>query len=136
MFKENPETIPNINFESEKVRSGLAKLLMRLFEHWELDTSTQLNLLGLSEKSRVLLTKYKDGMPLPKSRDVLDRAGWLLAIHKALRLLYPYNPTLRHSWIKRRNLKFNNLTPLDVMREQGLIGIARVSRYLDFQRGS
>jgi len=64
-----------------------------------------------------------------------DRVGWLLAIHTALRLLYPRNEELRYSWVNRRNAAFDNLTPLAVMKEQGIIGIARVSRYLDFYRG-
>jgi hypothetical protein len=40
-----------------------------------------------------------------------------------------------YSWVNRRNEAFSNLTPLAVMKEQGIIGIARVSRYLDFYRG-
>ena len=66
-------------------------------------TAEQLNLLGLSETSRALLTKYRKGEPLPLSRDVQDRVGWLLSIHKALRLLYPQNEGLRYSWVSRRN---------------------------------
>jgi hypothetical protein len=64
-----------------------------------------------------------------------DRVGWLLSIHKALRLLYPRNEDIRSSWVNRRNAAFDNLAPLDVMKEQGIIGIARVARYLDFYRG-
>ncbi|MDD5286061.1 MAG: MbcA/ParS/Xre antitoxin family protein, partial [Desulfuromonadaceae bacterium] len=77
----------------------------------------------------------RNGEALPESRDTLDRVGWLMAIHKALGLLYPYNEDVRYSWVTRRNKAFDNLTPLDVMREQGIIGIARVSRYLDHYRG-
>jgi Protein of unknown function (DUF2384) len=138
MYKRTPHennVAKPVNLEDETSRIGLAKMLIRLFELWDLNTATQLSLLGLSQKSRSLLKKYKEGEPLPKNRDVLDRAGWLLAIHKALRLLYPYNKELRYSWVKRRNVAFNNLTPLDLMQEEGLIGIAKVSRYLDFQRG-
>ncbi len=113
----------------------LAKIVTRLFVLWDLDSATQLNLLGLSRNSRALLPKYRNGKALPSNRDTLDRVGWLLSIHKALRLLYPHNPELRHRWIKTRNLAFDHLTPLEVMDEHGLIGIARVARYLDYQRG-
>ena len=117
-------------------RKSLAKSLSRLFDQWELDNAARLNLLGLSEKSRALLPRYRSGdQGLPNSRDALDRAGWLLAIHKALRLLYPYNEELRRSWVRRRNRAFDNRTPLEVMTERGLIGLATVSRYLDYQRG-
>jgi hypothetical protein len=110
-------------------------MVIKLFELWEITTADQLELLGLSVKSRSLLARYAKGAALPEGRDTLDRVGWLLAIHKALRLLYPQNPEIRYSWVSRRNEAFENLRPLDVMKEQGIIGLARVSRYLDYYRG-
>jgi len=124
-----------IDLSTPDERGKTAKLIIRLFELWQLPTADQLNLLGLSETSRALLAKYRKGDPLPLSRDVQDRVGWLLAVHKALRLLYPHNENLRYTWISRRNKAFDNLRPLDVMLDQGIIGIARVSRYLDLLRG-
>jgi hypothetical protein len=125
----------DIDLSAPEERGRMAKLVTRLFELWQLSTAEQLNLLGLSETSRALLTKYRKGEPLPLSRDVQDRVGWLLAIHKALRLLYPHNEALRYSWVSRRNQALDNLSPLDVMLDQGIIGIAMISRYLDLQRG-
>jgi hypothetical protein len=66
---------------------------------------------------------------------MLDRIGWLLSIHKSLRLLYPRNENIRYTWINRQNRMLNEQKPLDVMKNQGLIGIASVARYLDFLRG-
>jgi hypothetical protein len=121
---------------SADARKKVAKALMRLFDQWDLDNATRLNLLGLSENSRALLTQYRRGeKALSASRDALDRAGWLLAIHKALRLLYPQNDQLRHSWVNRRNRALGNYRPLEMMTEKGIIGLANISRYLDFQRG-
>jgi len=134
----NPQQTPvndRLDIHDEASRKSAATLILNLFERWQLDTQTQLNLLGLSPNSRALLSKYRKGDPLPNHRDVLDRVGWLLACHKALRLLYPRNPELRYDWVNKRNEAFNAYTPLEIMREQGLLGIARVSRYLDFMRG-
>lgn len=124
-----------IDLTTEESRSRLAGLLTNLFAKWELSTTEQLNLLGLSATSRAMLAKYRRGGALANSRDMLDRAGWLLAIHKALRLLFPRNESLRYSWVKRRNRDFDNFTPLEVMMREGIIGIAKVSRYLDMERG-
>lgn len=124
-----------IDLSSESYRKKLSLVMTRLFDHWNLQTTQQLNLLGLSENSRSLLGKYRKGSPLPSNRDILDRIGWLLAIHKALRLFYPKNEKFRYTWVTRRNKAFENKTPLDVMMEEGLIGISKVSRFLDHQRG-
>lgn len=125
----------DVVLESADSRKALATLVIKLFHLWGLNTSDQLELLGLSPKSRAMLSKYDRGEALPASRDMYDRVGWLMAIHKALRLLYPRNKDIRYSWVNRRNAAFDNLAPLDVMKEQGIIGIARVARYLDFYRG-
>jgi len=120
---------------SEESRKKLTILVMRLFALWGISSQDQLNLLGLSTKSRAMLSKFRKGTPISNSRDALDRVGWLLAIHKALRLLYPRNEAIRYSWVRRPNRAFENFTPLSVMLEEGIIGIAKVSRYLDLQRG-
>ena len=125
----------HINMESGEARKALARMVTRLFELWKITTAEQLELLGLSRTSRAQLSKYRSGGAVPSSRDMLDRIGWLLSIHKSLRLLYPHNENIRYTWIKRRNRILDDQRPLDIMTSQGLIGIARVARYLDFQRG-
>lgn len=117
-------------------RRELAKVIGALFERWQLDAETQTNLLGLSPSSRKLLPRYRRGeAALPGGRDVRDRVGYLLGIHKGLRLLFPHNEVLRFHWVHRRNTVLDGRTPLEVMTGEGLIGIARVARLVDFQRG-
>ncbi|BEQ15653.1 MbcA/ParS/Xre antitoxin family protein [Desulfoferula mesophila] len=120
---------------SPQAREGMAKLVTNLFDRWGLDTAQQLQLLGMSPSSRAALGRYRQGRPLPDSRDLRDRVGLLLAVHKALGLLYPHNPNLKYGWVKRRNQAFDNRTPLETMIEQGIAGLARVARYLDYVRG-
>lgn len=116
---------------SEQARSKLAMMLIRLFDHWQLDTHSQLTLLGLSPSSRAMLSRYRNGAtPLPFTQDILDRAGWLLAIHQLLRSLYPKNQKLCYNWVNLRNMALQNQTPLNYMKSNGLIGIAKVARFL------
>ena len=123
------------SLEDNETRKKLASMLMKLFDHWKLNQKAQTNLLGISELSRSTLDKYRKGTsPLSKSRDMLDRAGYLLAIHRALCLLYPKNSTILYSWVNRSNGALDNFTPLEIMQSQGIIGIARVARYLDHIR--
>lgn len=115
---------------------GQAQLLMTLFDHWSLSQMEIANLLGISTSSRDTLSKYRKGeRGISTAQDSQQRAGYLLGIHKALRLLYPRNKELLYGWIKKRNKYFDNLTPLEIMKEEGLIGIARVYQCVNFMRG-
>ena len=131
-----PAEHTQINLDGIEERKKMAKMVTRLFELWGLSTADQLELLGLSRTSRSQLIKYRKGGALPSSRDMLDRIGWLLSIHKNLRLLYPQSENIRYSWVNRRNQVLNAQKPIDLMKENGLIGIANVARYLDFLRGT
>lgn len=132
--KEAPNYLDAQSFTKEE-RKNLATLIINLFEKWELDTATKLNLLGLSSNGHALTSYRKGSIPISNNRDQLDRIGWLLAIHKTLRLLYPQNLRLRYHWVHYKNKALNNQMPLELMQEQGIIGIAKVARYLDYRRG-
>lgn len=119
------------DLDSDENRQKLTKMIMRLFDHWKLTTADQLELLGLSANSRRMLTQYRKSKALPNNRDMQDRLGWLLVIHQNLRTLYSSNPELCYSWIIRRNRHLDNWTPLEVMKEQGFLGIFRVAQLLE-----
>lgn len=130
----NPTQAPDL--ADEATRRDLARAVAALFERWELPANIQLALLGMSPESRKVLSQYRRGeRALPNTRDTLDRVGYLLGIHKGLRLLFPEDATLRYSWVHRRNRMLAERTPLQVMLEDGLVGLARVARFVDFQRG-
>lgn len=116
----------------------VTRVVMALFDKWELSIAEKADLLGMQASSRATLAAYskKDSnSSLPLNRDSQDRTGYLLAIHKALRLLYPHDEAMRFGWVRRRNRMLNGNAPLDVMRNRGLIGIAAIARYLDQLRG-
>lgn len=128
------DTLPSL--ADEATRRDLARVIAALFDKWALPTDIQLILLGMSPESRKVLAQYRRGeRPLPNTRDTLDRAGYLLSIHKGLRLLFPEDETLRYGWVGRRNAMLAERTPLEVMVGDGLVGLARIARFVDFQRG-
>lgn len=90
---------------------NLERLISNLFARWDLTTEQQ------------------NSLRLPGAE------GWLLAIHKALRLLFPHNERICSSWVKMRNGDFDNQRPLEVMMREGIAGMMRVSQYLDEERG-
>jgi len=116
-------------------RGALARMVMQLFEHWKLSTEDQAALLGIAAGNRAALARYRKGEPIGTSRDQYERVGHLLGIHKNLRLLFPQNRDLAYRWMTTRNKAFDNLTPVEVIREWGFAGLLMVRGYLDRARG-
>ena len=116
-------------------RGALAQMIMKLLDHWKLSTEDQASLLGLATSNRAALSNYRSGKPIGSSRDQFERVGHLLGIHKNLRLLFPQNRDLAYRWMTTRNKAFNNLTPVDVIKEWGFAGLLMVRGYLDRARG-
>ena len=116
-------------------RGALAKMVMALLDHWNLPTEDQAALLGIAASNRAALTRYRKGEPIGTSRDQYERVGHLLGIHKNLRLLFPQNRDLAYRWMSTRNRAFDNLTPVDIVREWGFAGLLMVRAYLERSRG-
>jgi hypothetical protein len=91
-------------------------------------------MLGLSATSRSTLSRYRAGEPLADSRDLLDRAGHMLGIHKSLRILFPHDRDLAYRWMGTPNARIG-ARPVDVVVAHGFEGLLALRRYLDFQRG-
>lgn len=117
-------------------RGALAKMMMTLLDHWKLPTEDQAALLGLATSNRAALARYRKGEPIGTSRDQYERVGHLLGIHKNLRLLFPQNRDLAYRWMSTRNRAFDNLSPVDIVKEWGFSGLLMVSAYLDRARGN
>ena len=116
-------------------RGALAQMVMTLLDHWQLSTEDQAALLGLASGNRAALANYRSGKPIGTSRDQYERVGHLLGIHKNLRLLFPHNRDLAYRWMSTRNKAFDNLSPVDVVKEWGFAGLLMVRAYLDRARG-
>lgn len=117
-------------------RGALARMVMNLLDHWKLSTEDQAALLGLAASNRAALARYRKGEPIGTSRDQYERVGHLLGIHKNLRLLFPHNRDLAYRWMSTRNKAFENLTPVEVVKEWGFAGLLMVRAYLDRARGT
>ena len=128
------DSAPDVDLHARASRERLAKMVVLLLEHWNLPPSDQAVLLGLSPQSRSTIARYRRGEPLADSSDLLARAGHLLGIHKALRIIFPHDRDLAYRWVGAPNARFGT-TPLEIMKRHGYEGILAVRRYLDFERG-
>jgi hypothetical protein len=110
-------------------------MVMTLLDHWKLSTEDQAALLGIAASNRAALARYRKGEAIGTSRDQYERVGHLLGIHKNLRLLFPHNRDLAYRWMSTRNKAFDNLSPVEVVKEWGFAGLLMVRSYLDRARG-
>lgn len=129
-----PEPAPKVDLRSRASRERLAKMVVALLDHWKLPLNDQAALLGLSAQSRSTIARYRRGEPFGDSADLLARAGHLLGIHKALRIMFPHDRDLAYRWVSAPNRRFGSRAPLAIMK-QGFEGLLAVRRYLDFERG-
>lgn len=130
----DPVTDDATELRSRESRERLAKMVAQLLDHWELAAAEQAALLGLSAANRSSLARYRRGFPLADSRDLLDRVGHLLGIHKSLRIMFPQDRDLAYRWMGTPNRLFG-MRPVDVVMQQGFEGLLAIRRYLDFERG-
>lgn len=129
-----PVPAGEIDLRQRGNRARLARMVVRLFDRWGIRAPDQAVLLGLSPDSRATLARYRRGEPLADNTDLLARAGHLLGIHKALRMLFPHDRDLAYRWVSTPNRRFRGHKPLETLK-QGYEGILAVRRYLDFERG-
>ena len=132
---EAQDSLPAADLRSRATRERLGRMVVALLDHWGLNPADQATLLGLSAQSRSTVARYRKGEPLADSADLLARAGHLLGIHKALRIMFPHDLELAYRWVATPNRRFNDASPLEVMKKHGYEGILAVRRYLDFERG-
>ena len=128
------DSAPDVDLHARANRERLAKMVVSLLDHWHLPPNDQAVLLGLSPQSRSTIARYRRGEPLADNADLLARAGHLLGIHKALRILFPHDRDLAYRWVAAPNARLG-ATPLEIMKRHGYEGILAVRRYLDFERG-
>jgi hypothetical protein len=133
---EIPQEIPHatVDLHERGARTHLSRLVTRLFDHWGLRPSEQAGVLGLSPSNRASIARYRNGEPLADNRDLLDRVGALLGIHKTLRIIFPRDRDLAYRWMTTFNRRLA-ARPLDIVLERGFEGLLAVRRYLELERG-
>jgi len=117
-------------------RTALGKAYFRLTDHWGLTNDQTARLLGWSyANKRTKIENMRSGnTPLPQDQDKFERVQDLINIHKSLRVLFPNQRNLVYKWVKVPRERFGGHSALDVMLEDGKLGIRAIRRYLDYER--
>jgi hypothetical protein len=106
--------------QEPEARTAVAEALTALFERWQLHEVNQAQLLGLTS---VLQLKQKI---IQADSQTMERAGHLLGLDRALNKRYSMDPERGDRWIFTPNDYLNGFTPLSIMLENGLLGIASI----------
>ena len=102
-------------------------MIMRLFDFWQISLADQAALLNRSLNT---IRRYRNGVCFANGKDIHDRVGNLLSIHKNLRILYPYNEDIVYRWVSSKNRAFDWKEPIMVMK-QGVYGMIAVRDHLE-----
>ena len=109
----------------------LSRAVMRLLTAWGVPAALQPALLGLDPAThRRELTRCRFGAALPDTGEVYARVRLLLEISAAVAQLFPHSSVAADVWATTPQLRFGGLTPLQIMLEDGSVGMHRVVDHL------
>ena len=117
------------------VTSSLLPAIFNIFSQWRLTGAQQMTLLGLSNEKT--LYNWKSRPEKAKlTRDLLERASYILGIYKSLQILLP-DKALADQWFSTPNDSplFNGTAPLDRLLAGQVVDLAVVRNFLDAERG-
>lgn len=112
--------------QTPEARRAVGEAVRSLLERWALHETRQAELLGVADMSDITRTGL-----LPNEAAVLERAGHLLAIDRALKRLHA-DQSVADWWVRSPCEAFGGFSPLTVMLS-GVEGIERVRTYLEAQ---
>lgn len=104
---------------------------LNLFNRWGLSDQQAATLLDVAPRTFARWKANKEGL---FGRDQKARLSNLMAIHKALRIIF-LEPERGYGWVRQPNRAFGMRSALDVMLGGELTDIMRVRRFLDAERG-
>ena len=117
------------------VGSALLPAVFKIFSEWHLTGVQQMTLLGLSN-NKTLYNWKKQPEKARLSKDLLERASYILGIYTSLQVLLP-DQTLANRWLSTPNDNplFNGTAPLDRLLAGQVTDLAVVRNFLDSKSG-
>jgi len=118
--------------ESNEDKTDLTRAIMNILDGWGMSSAELVAVLDLPEKTPTrMLRRYRENTPFPDTPEVMQRLEHIVGIADALRTTYPHNPTMGGLWMKRKNSRFKDLAPIQLINKEGLSGILKVRTHLD-----
>lgn len=117
------------------VSGSLLPAIFEIFSRWHLTSSQQMTLLGISDEKS--LCNWKNKPEKAKlTKDLLERASYILGIYKSLQILLP-DPKIadQRLFMPNDNPLFNGTAPMERLLVGQVVDLATVRQFLDAQNG-
>ena len=117
------------------VTSSMLPAIFNIFSLWCLTGAQQMTLLGLSNERTLYNWKSRPEKAM-LTRDLLERASYILGIYKSLQILLP-DQALADQWLYTPNYNplFNGTAPLDRLLAGQVVDLAVIRNFLDAELG-
>jgi len=118
-----------------EISASLLPAIFEIFGQWQLTGAQQMELLGLSNEKTLYNWKNHPGKA-NLSKDLLERASYILGIFKSLQVLFT-DQELADRWLSTPNDNpfFEGRPPLDRLLQGRVVDLAKVRDFLDNERG-
>jgi len=110
----------------------LARSIMAILDDWGLNAKQLACLLALPAGTPTrALRRYREDTPFPNDSLLYERVEHIIGISAALRTSYPHNPPMAALWMKQANKRFDGVSPIQKIVQDGLDGLTSVRSHID-----
>ena len=116
------------------VPGSLLPAIFEIFSRWRLTEGQQMTLLGISNE-KTLYNWKKQPERAKLTKDILERASYILGIYQSLQILLP-DPNISDQWLymPNDNPLFHGTAPVKRLLAGQVVDLATVRQFLDAQR--
>ncbi|MDO9520671.1 MAG: MbcA/ParS/Xre antitoxin family protein [Pseudohongiella sp.] len=109
----------------------LLAMIKILFNQWNINHIDQATLLGMGETEYAMLLFDKFDQTELENREIPVRIYYLLGINAILRALFG-SSDVASRWMLTQNEALDAMKPIQIIERDGVAGIIRMTRYLNF----
>ena len=125
---------PSPQQQDGNTATGIYDAFINTCQRWGLGANEQAVLIGRQPND--FLAKYiLDGRVLPWTRDIEERAGYVVAISLGLGVLFDEHIEAERAWLNQPRTRFSDRTALDYMLEGSMTNLLQVADLVEAERG-
>ena len=114
--------------------TGPVHFLKKLFESWELESTSATVLLGMDTEDASQAADVLAGRAILKGRDAKDRITHLYQIRKTLSALFR-DVDVENQWLREPHTMLNESSPMDLLLEGSMENLLLVREYVEAAAG-